>query len=218
MAIKDNPNKRSPPWALGQVLSACNGNVVLTGLVIVLIIANVNLMGGIYNKRFGGGQQRVGPQPVRLQADSTGEEVSTGSVSGASSADAGGSSGMGLPVPKPWPYTCWEPKAGLSKPVVTIVTIAGGLDEYHPFLRRNRLHYAAAQGYRCVLTRCCSSRSLQTPAAVQPITAHAQPCMHPYTRPCTFCASSCFGQHGTSLLTASISLLTGSTHACSRRG
>lgn len=55
-----------------------------------------------------------------------------------------------LPVPEAWPFNCWEPKAGLSHPVLTIFSVAGGLAEHGEFMKRNRLHYAASQGYRCV--------------------------------------------------------------------
>lgn len=53
-----------------------------------------------------------------------------------------------LPVPEPWPYTCWEPKAGLSEPILTVLTVAGGLAEHYSFMQNNRLHYAAMHGYR----------------------------------------------------------------------
>lgn len=46
------------------------------------------------------------------------------------------------------PYTCWEPKEGLSDPVITLLTIAVVPPAIRSFLFANRAHYALQHGYR----------------------------------------------------------------------
>jgi hypothetical protein len=45
-------------------------------------------------------------------------------------------------------YNCWEPKSGLSSPVVTIVTIMLSHNQAQQFVNNNRLPYVLRHGYR----------------------------------------------------------------------
>ncbi len=51
-------------------------------------------------------------------------------------------------------YTCYEPTAGLSSPVVTIITIINLQSKHHlNFIHNHRLAYAVKHGYRQVTAR-----------------------------------------------------------------
>jgi hypothetical protein len=84
-----------------------------------------------------------------------------------------------------WEYVCFTPKAGMSSPRVTMLTVIGGLPPaYQAVVMENRLQYAYANGYRQVpypsSSNACRHRNGAASLLPTFLIAPMRPCGHAF--------------------------------------